>query len=110
MRVEGVGLKDVGAGFEIGVVDLADDLRLRQHQKVVIALEIVAVILEALAAIACLVQLVALDHGAHGAVEDKDTLLGALLQGFDALLAGHCAASTFAAVVAGLRPSRWQMA
>ena len=28
LRIEGVGLEDVGAGFEIGVVDLADDLGL----------------------------------------------------------------------------------
>ena len=60
----------------------------RQHQEVVVALEIVAVILEALAAIACLVQLVALDHGAHGAVEDEDALLGGLLQRCDAFARG----------------------
>ena len=41
LRVEGVGLEDVGARFEIGAVDLADDLGLGQHQEVVVALEIV---------------------------------------------------------------------
>ena len=45
-------------------------------------------ILEALAAIAGLVELVALDHGAHGAVEDQDALLGGRFQRGDALLRG----------------------
>ena len=40
LGVEGVGLDDVGAGFEIGIMDLADDLRLGQHQQIVVALEI----------------------------------------------------------------------
>ena len=39
-RVEGVGLDDVRAGLEIGAVDARDDLRLRQRQQVVVALEI----------------------------------------------------------------------
>ena len=75
LRVEGVGLDDVGAGLQIGVVDLADDVRLGQHKQIVVALQIVAMVLEARAPIARLVQLIALDHGAHGAVEDQDALL-----------------------------------
>ena len=67
-------------------------------------------VLEALAAIAGLVELVALDHGAHGAVEDQDALLGLALQRGDALLAGHDAALTSATAFAGRSPSRWQMA
>ena len=56
-------------------MDLADDLRAGSAPEIVVALEIVGMILEALAAIAGLVQLIALDHGAHGAVEDQDALL-----------------------------------
>ena len=47
--------------------------RVRQQQ-VVVALEVVRVVGEALAAIVGLDQAVALDHGAHGAVEDEDAL------------------------------------
>ena len=82
----------------------------RQHQEIVVALEIVAKILEALAAIAGLVEPVALDHGAHGAVEDQDAFLCGLLQRGDAFLPGHCAAFAVANAFAGRRPSRWQMA
>ena len=69
-------------------------------------------ILEALAAIARLVQPVALDHGAHGAIEDEDALAGSVLQGFDAFVSCHDAAFSFASVkaLAGRRPSRWQIA
>ena len=38
--VEGVGLDDVGAGLQIGAVDPRDDLRLRERQQVVVALEV----------------------------------------------------------------------
>jgi hypothetical protein len=67
-------------------------VRLRQHEEIVVASKIARVILEARATIAGLVKLVALNHGAHGAIEDQDALLCGLLQGRDAFLAGHCAA------------------
>jgi hypothetical protein len=51
-------------------MDAADDAGLGQHQQVVVALEVVRVILEAFAAVVGLLQAVALDHGAHRAVED----------------------------------------
>lgn len=70
-----------------------------------------AVILEALAAIARLIKLVALNHGAHSAIEDEDALLGGLLEGFDAFFSGHDAAFSFAVkAFAGRKPSKWQMA
>jgi hypothetical protein len=72
---EGVGLDDIGAGLEIGSVDLAHDPWLGQHQQVVIALQIRGPCLEAFATILRLARLVSLDHGAGGAVEDQDTLL-----------------------------------
>ena len=46
-RVEGVGLDDVGAGFEKGVVDRAHDLGLGQREQVVVALEVARVPAEA---------------------------------------------------------------
>ena len=49
--------------------------------------------LKRVAAIAGLVELIALDHGAHGAVEDEDALLRFPLQRCNALFPGHCAAS-----------------
>src|SRR5690606_14263689 len=70
--VEGVGLHQVRAGFQVGLVDAADQLRPGEAEQVVVAPEVVAVAGEALAAVAGLVQALALDHGAHGAVEHQD--------------------------------------
>ena len=61
---------------------------------------------EARAAIGRLVETMALDHGAHGAVEDEDALLRLPLQRGDALVAGHCAASALVAAGTGRKPSR----
>ena len=49
-RAERVGLDDVGAGLEEGVVDAAHDVRARQRQDVVVALQGDRVVREALAA------------------------------------------------------------
>ncbi len=70
--VEGVGLDDVGAGLQVGAVDPGDDLGLRQHQQLVVALLLVLVVAEAVPAVVVLFQAVPLDHGAHGAVQDQD--------------------------------------
>ena len=72
LGVEGVGLDDVGARLEVLAVDLFDDARPREAEEVVGALEVARVRREALAAVRRLVQLVALDHGAHLPVEDED--------------------------------------
>jgi len=53
-------------------VDLADHLRLRQHEDVVVAFDVVPVAGKARAAVPGLVQPVALDHRAHRAVHDED--------------------------------------
>jgi hypothetical protein len=66
-------------------------VRLGQHQQVVVALEVALVVAELVmaagaaavrfyAAIFVLAQLVALDHGTHGAVEDQDALLQLLAE------------------------------
>src|SRR3546814_16412776 len=48
--------------------------RSHQRQQFVVALQVFAVVGEALAAEIGLAQLVALDHGAHGAIQDQDAL------------------------------------
>ena len=73
---EGVGLDDVGAGAEIVQVDVADRVGLGQDEQVVVALEVLAVVAEALAAEVGLRQLERLDLGPHGAVEHQDALCG----------------------------------
>ena len=55
-----------------------------QHQQVVVALDVAGPSPEALAAIGSLVELVALDHRAHGAIEHDDALLEELAQRGDA--------------------------
>ena len=55
-------------------MDLADHVGARQDQQVVVALEILRVVLEPLAAEVRFRQLVALDHRPHRAVEDEDAL------------------------------------
>jgi hypothetical protein len=61
-------------------VDAADHVGPGQAQQVVVALEVLAVGGEALAAIVGLDQFVALDHGAHGAIENEDALRDQLAQ------------------------------
>ena len=72
-RIEGARLENVGAGFQVVAVDAADDVGAGQDQQVVVALEVVRVIGEALAAVVGFLQPVALDHRAHRAVEDEKT-------------------------------------
>src|SRR5215470_5989925 len=55
-------------------MDAADRLRLREGQKVVIAAHLAVPGIEARTAIALLVELELLDHGAHGTVEHQDAL------------------------------------
>jgi hypothetical protein len=55
-------------------VDPLDDLRLRQVEQVVVALQIARPVLEPLAAVAGLVRSVPLDRRAHRAVDHHDPL------------------------------------
>ncbi len=71
---ESIGLDDVRAGGQVLFVDLLDHLWLRQNQQLVVALDVVREIPETVAPISRLVQLVALDHRAHRAVEDQNAL------------------------------------
>ena len=71
-RAERVGLDEVGAGGEVGVVDAGHDVGLRQHQDVGVALQVVAVIGEAGAAVVGIREAVPLHHRPHRAIEDED--------------------------------------
>jgi hypothetical protein len=55
-------------------VDLRDDLRLREAQQVVVALQIFGVIFEAITTKVRFVQTIGLDHGAHGTIDYQDAL------------------------------------
>ncbi len=55
-------------------MDVADRVRLRQDQQIVVAAHLAVPGVEARAAIALLVELQLLDHRAHGAVEHQDAL------------------------------------
>ena len=70
--VEAVGLQDVGARFQVLLMDAADDLGPGEAEQVVGPFEIGGPVGEALAAVVGLGQLMALDHGAHGAVQQQD--------------------------------------
>jgi hypothetical protein len=69
---EGVGLDDIGAGGEVVGVDLGDEVGAGEREQVVVALEVVRVGAEAVAAEVRLGERVRLDHRAHGAVEHDD--------------------------------------
>ena len=73
-RAEGIGFDQVRTGGQVLLVNLADDLRPCQQQQLVVAFHVDRVIGETLAAVLRLVELVALDHGAHCAVQDQDAL------------------------------------
>ncbi len=86
VRVERVGLDDVGARLEVLAVNAADHVRPRQHEHVAVALEVVRMPGELLAAEVRLLELVALDHRAHRAVQDQEALRQGAIESFDS---GH---------------------
>ena len=53
-------------------MDITNNPRLGQRQEIVVALEIAGMLLKTLAPVPGLVQLVTLDHGAHGTVQNQD--------------------------------------
>ena len=73
-RRERVRRRDVGARLEVRVVDLRDDVGRRQVQEVGVALDVVRVRREALAAVLLLGQLAAVDEHAPRPVEHEDPL------------------------------------
>ena len=73
-RREGVRRRDVGAGGEVRVVDLADDLRVREVQEIGVALDVLVMPAEALASILALGEPAPVDEHAPRAVEHQDAL------------------------------------
>ena len=73
-RRERVRRRDVRAGLEVVVVDVAHDLGARDVEDVGIAGDVARVVAEALAAVRVLAAHLALDEHAPGAVEDGDAL------------------------------------
>ena len=55
-------------------MDRLDDFRLGQAQQIVVSLKIAFPVLKALSAKTAFIQGMALDHGAHRAIEDQDSL------------------------------------
>jgi hypothetical protein len=76
-----IGFNDVSARFEVLAVYFGDDIRPYEVEDLVIALEIGTMPRETRAAKVSLGELFRLDHGAHGAIDDKDTLFQGPLQG-----------------------------
>jgi len=79
---EGVGFDHVRTGGQVGLVDVGDHVRACQAQQLVVAFDVFGEVFEtvaltaragvAFATVLGLAQLEALDHGAHGAVQNGD--------------------------------------
>src|SRR5262249_23543333 len=86
---EAVRLDDVAARLEVRLVDAPDDVGARQHEELVVALHVVGVVAEALAAVVGLAEPVALDHRAHRAVEYEDAAREQLVESRAGVGNGH---------------------
>ena len=73
-RAKGVGLDQISASGQVALVDVADHVGAGEAEQLVVALHVFVEVFEALAAILRFVQLEALNHGAHRAVEDGDAI------------------------------------
>ena len=73
-RGEGVGLENVRACQRVSQMDVFDRLRLGQRQKVIVALQGPVAGMKAIAAEVRLIQVEALDLGAHRPVDEQDAL------------------------------------
>ena len=80
-RGERIGFYDIGAGVEVGVVNVLDRVRPGERQHIAVALKLRAMGLESLATEVRFAQFQRLLHGAGGAVEDQDALFERLCQG-----------------------------
>ncbi|KAF5290530.1 hypothetical protein FQR65_LT20636 [Abscondita terminalis] len=97
--IEGVGFNQIGPGLEVGRMHPGDDLGPGQQQQVVVALEIMAAMRavssecllaveavgKALAAIVFFLQAMALNHRAHGTVDNQNAVCQRIQQLLHAL-------------------------
>ena len=72
---------NVGAGVEIFAVNRLDQLGLRDRQEIIVAAEVPGPVRESIAAEIGLAQPAALNHGAHGAIEDDESFPEQLQEG-----------------------------
>ena len=83
LAAEGVGLDDVGTGFEEAAVDVGNDFGFGQAEHVAVALEVLVMVLEPLPAKIRLAQLEPLQRRPHRAVDDDNALLQQGFEGMD---------------------------
>jgi hypothetical protein len=72
--IESVGFNDVGPGIQIRLMNAAYHVRPGQHQQVVVAFYVTGPVGKPLATVIRFLQRMALDHGAHAAIQDQDAL------------------------------------
>ncbi len=80
LRVECVRLDDVGTGRKVLPVNVLDDVRPGEGQKVVAAFEVLRMLGKERPTEIGLLERMALDHGPHGAVENQDPRAQKLLK------------------------------
>ncbi len=78
--VEGVGLDDVRPRLQVRGMNIADNPRLGEREQIVVAFEVVRKIGKAAPPIIAFSELVALDHRAHGAIQNQDAPLEQLFE------------------------------
>jgi hypothetical protein len=71
---ERIRLDDIGAGFEVLLVNPQNDVGTRQHEHVVVAAQLFGVRFEAFATEVRFRQRVALDHRPHRTIQDEDAV------------------------------------
>jgi hypothetical protein len=89
LRVERVGLDDIGAGVQVLAVDLVDDRGTREREQVVAALELARMVREPGPPEFLLAEPVGLNHRPHRPVEDEDPLAEQAVQGFQGVRHGQ---------------------
>ena len=86
---ERIRFDNIGAGVEILAMDLSDDLGLGQLEEFEASLQVLALpIAKAIAAIIGFGEVITLDHGAHGAIENDDAFLEEGFEGVERHWAG----------------------
>ena len=109
-RVKGIRLDDVGAGLQIGGVDLADDVGLGERKEIVVPFQVPGGVAEAFAAIARFVQPIALDHRPHRPVEKEDALVEKTAEFARKVTTRHSPFPSSGASDVGRAPRTWLIA